>query len=277
MPKFCTKCGAETGNGRFCLHCGNRLDSTLPAPVSYQLRTSKPGAGLKIALSLLVLIAIVGIGSLIGIYYYAKNRIHARLAELKQQSGVDIPALIQDADKPSQPGNKLDACLLLPKRDAEGILGFALIRTDRARKSGGDEHCDYYTDPGTLRQARASAAANFRSLVNSKSMAPASGSQMENLVKSMSAGANDGSVPVLQITFYRGDANTAFAGYRLGTNLMGGKIGSVPGPWDEAIFGPMNSTLAVRKGDSGVLIDLRQIPNGHDAGLAIARVIAPRL
>lgn len=277
MPKFCTKCGAETGSARFCVHCGNPLASASPLSAAPP-PASKPGAALKIALIAILVIAVVGIAGIIGVVYYAKSRVHARLTELKRQTGVDIPAIVENAERPQRLRQKRDGCLLLPKGDAEGVLGFALARTDGTLESSAqDEHCDYYADPGALKQARENAAVRFRSLMRSKSAAPNDASQIENLVKSMGAGANDGSAPVLQITIYRGDANTALAGYRLGTSLMGGKNPSIPGPWDDAIFGPMNSTLVVRKGDNGVLIDLRQIPNGHDTGLAIARLIVPRL
>jgi hypothetical protein len=59
--------------------------------------------------------------------------------------------------------------------------------------------------------------------------------------------------------------------------LMGTKPESVPGPWDDAVFGPMNSTLTMRKGENGVMIDLRQIAHGRQKGLELAKAIAPQL
>ncbi len=51
----------------------------------------------------------------------------------------------------------------------------------------------------------------------------------------------------------------------------------LPGIGDEAYMGPMDSLLLFRKGDVGVEIDLRMIPNGHETGVKLANLIASRI
>jgi hypothetical protein len=84
-------------------------------------------------------------------------------------------------------------------------------------------------------------------------------------------------VPILSITIYRGDGKLSTSAFDTAGALMGYKAEHVKGPWDEGAFGPLNSTLTIRKGDDGAMIDLRQVPEGRAKGLALARVIARRL
>ena len=51
----------------------------------------------------------------------------------------------------------------------------------------------------------------------------------------------------------------------------------LPGIGDEAFLGPMDTMLAFVKGETGVQIDLSQVPKGRDKGVAIARTIVPRI
>jgi hypothetical protein len=215
---------------------------------------------------------------MVGLFYYAKSRVNARLAELKQRTGIDLPAAVQGAGQSNTSGNNADGCVLMTRSEAEEILGFTIVRSDGSVKAGAQgEHCDYYADPKALEEIRTKTSDQFRE------PAPANGSldgglaEAEQLAKGMVAGVNDGSAPILQISVERGDAKAASFGLTAASRLLGGKAEKLPGPWDEAVFGPMSSTLMVRKGDNGVLIDLRQVPHGREKGLAMARVIAPRL
>jgi hypothetical protein len=52
---------------------------------------------------------------------------------------------------------------------------------------------------------------------------------------------------------------------------------NLPGIGDEAFMGPLDTMLIFVKGETGVQIDLSQVPKGRDKGVAIARTIAPRI
>jgi len=225
----------------------------------------------------LALIAIVGFAAVIGLAYYAKTRVSARMAELKQRTGIDLPAAVTSIQQSTPSGEKRDGCLLMSASEAEKILGFALTRSDGSFKPGAqDEHCDYYADPKALDEVRSKTVEGFKTATNSKESAEAGLAQAEALTKGMVAGVNDGSAPILQVTVHRGDAKAASFGITAASRLMGVKPEKITGPWDDAEFGPMDSILVVRKGDNGVSIDLRQVPKGREKGLQMARVIAPR-
>jgi hypothetical protein len=51
----------------------------------------------------------------------------------------------------------------------------------------------------------------------------------------------------------------------------------LPDVGDEAYIGPMDSLLVFRKGDVGVEIDLRGVPNGREVGVKLAKLIASRV
>lgn len=294
MANFCGKCGAPAGNAKFCLQCGNPLQagqaavaggpaayvapgsasvgSTLPPPTA----RAKSGSGLKIILIIFLVLIGLGMAGIVGGYYYVKHRVHQKMVELKARTGIDIPDAIESAKSSKPSGERRDGCLLLNKEEAQHILGFALARVDGTLTGSQEEHCDYFADPSARVVAKGQMTAALNAMT-SKASQTGDLSNVENFVKSMGASANNGSVPVLQITVYRGDGKMATGAFNLGNRLMGTKPESVVGPWDEAIFGPMYSTLTVRKGNNGVMIDLRQIAHGRAKGIALAKVIAPRL
>lgn len=279
MANFCPNCGAASGTGSFCVSCGKPLPGAQPtAPTPGLPAKSKGGSALKIILITLALFAIVGFAAMVGLFYYAKSRVNARLAELKQRTGIDLPAAVQGGGESVTSGSNLDGCVLMTRSEAEQILGFTIARSDgRTRAGAREEHCDYYADPKALEDIRTKTSDRFRKPAPQNGSLDAGLAQAEQLTKGMVAGVNDGSAPILQISVQRGDAKAASLGLTAASRLLGGKAEKLPGPWDEAVFGPMYSTLMVRKGDNGVLIDLRQVPDGHEKGLAIARLIAPRL
>lgn len=279
MANFCPNCGAASGAGSFCVSCGKPLAGTQPtAPAPGLPAKSKGGTALKIILITLALIAVVGFAAMVGLFYYAKSRVNARLAELKQRTGIDLPAAVQGGGESNRSGSNMDGCVLMTRSEAEKILGFTITRSDGAAKPGSrEEHCDYYADPKALEEIRTETSDKFRKPAPRNGSLDAGLAQAEQLTKGMVAGVNDGSAPILEISVQRGDAKAASFGLTAASRLLGGKAEKLPGPWDEAVFGPMYSTLMVRKGDNGVLIDLRQVPDGREKGLAMARVIAPRL
>jgi hypothetical protein len=168
---------------------------------------------------------------------------------------------------------------MLTKEEAQRIIGVELARVDGSSSSGSsDEHCAYYPVAGAAKANADQLAEKVQEMKNSSGRSKEAGlKDVESLMKNLAAGTNDGTRPVLEITIFRGDAQLAITGLNLGTALGGMKPEKVEGPWDDATLGPLNSTLAVRKGENGFMIDLGQLPEGREKGLEVAKTIAGRL
>lgn len=281
MANFCPKCGTATAGAKFCPKCGAQLGTqqpaASPAPPAAMAPPPKGSSALKIVLIVFVLLVVLGVAGVIGGVLFLKRKVHDKVAELKER-GVDLPAMVDSARTSHASGEWHDGCLILSRKEAQAVLGFTLTRSDGGSAgSSSNEHCDYYADPAVIQEARARLRNSFNSLRNGHTPEGGDLAKVEEIAKGFSAGANNGSTPILEITIYRGDGKLATSAFNAGSALMGFKGEHLSGPWDEAVFGPLNSTLTVRKGENGAMIDLRQIPDGHKKGLALARVIAPRL
>lgn len=278
MASFCGSCGTPAAGGRFCLKCGSPLAAAsappqTAAPVNNVYgQPPKKSPVLKIVLISLMAVVFLGTAGAIGLVLYVKSRIHDKLAEVKDRTGVDVSGAFSSNAK----GVTKNGCLLLSKDEAGSILGVTVVRAVGNQAGTSNEYCNYYADDKDLEKSRTAAAEDRRPMGSTNDPAQQM-AQVEDMAKRMVASANDGSAPVLQITVNRGDAKAAALAFTTANALMGTKIVNVPGPWDQAVFGPMNSLLSMRKGDNGVMIDLRQIPKAHDKGLAMAKVIAGRI
>ena len=240
---------------------------------------TKSGSALKFLLIAFLLFAVLGVAALVGIYYYAKGKAVEKMAEFKQQTGVDVGAALEKAarSKPSSPDKTRDGCLMLTKQDAERILGMPLERVDgSSRANASEEHCDYYAPAGAAKASAEQTAERLQALGKSNSGKSGDLKEIEGLIKGMAASMNDGTAPIFVVTIYRGDAQIAITGLNLGTALTGLKPEKVAGPWDEATMGPMNSLMTVRKGDNGFMIDLRQLAAGREKGLELAKAIVEK-
>jgi len=290
MANFCVKCGgALDANASFCRQCGSPVSEGQPpmqnaAPVYNNpppaAPAAKSGSALKFLLIAFLIFAVLGVAALVGIFYYAKAKVTDKMAEFKEQTGVDVGAALEKAarSKPSS-GERRDGCLMLTKQEAEQILGVPLERVDGGSRSNAtEEHCDYYAPAGAAKASSEQAAERLKELGKSGSgkSDELNLKGIEGVVKSMGASMNDGTTPIMVVTIYRGDAQIAITGLNLGTALGGMRPEKVPGPWDEATMGPLNSLMTVRKGDNGFMIDLRQLPEGREKGLEIAKTIVEK-
>ena len=69
MARYCTQCGKETGDGRFCIHCGSPADHTqeVSQPVHLEPPSKKKRTGLTITIVLctvVIVVALIGFGIL---------------------------------------------------------------------------------------------------------------------------------------------------------------------------------------------------------------------
>ena len=100
------------------------------------------------------------------------------------------------------------------------------------------------------------------------------------LVKGIGGMAAPAGAPYLTVTVSWEDARQAMSVLKatIAVNSAGVQTTeSLVGIGDEALMGPVDSMLAFVKGQTGVRIDLSQVPKGRDKGVAIARRIAGRL
>ena len=290
MANFCVKCGGglDAGAG-FCRQCGSSVGAGQnAAPVYNNPPVAAPlppattgGSALKFLLIAFLIFAVLGVAGAVGAYYYIKGKAVEKMAEFKERTGVDVGDALEKAarSKPSSSGERRDGCLMLTKGEAERILGVPLERVSgrpSANESG--EHCEYYAPASAAKVSADQAAERLKALGKSGSgkSDEANLKDIEGIVKSMGAAMSDGTTPVLVVTIYRGDAQAAILGLNLGVALGGMKAEKVAGPWDEATMGPLNSLMTVRKGDNGMMIDLRQLPEGREKGIEIAKTVVAK-
>jgi hypothetical protein len=69
---------------------------------------------------------------------------------------------------------------------------------------------------------------------------------------------------------------TRMAGRVLGAEMKDA-FRKLEGIGDEAWLGPLASTLVFAKGEVGVELDLRMLPNGEERGTRLAKLIASRI
>jgi hypothetical protein len=282
MDNFCVKCGGALDAGAsFCRQCGSQV-SAGPAPAApvYNAPPGAPpakgGSIFKFLLIALFLVFAIGIAGVAGLYYYIKPKVSEKMTEFKERTGVDVGAAIESAGKSRPSGERRDGCLMLTREEAERILGMQLVRADGRINRSSDEHCDYYATAAAARAGAEQAAQRLQDLGKSGSGKSGNMKEVEGLIKGLTAGMNDGSTPILQVTIFRGSAQLAITAMNLGTAMNGVKPEHVDGPWDEATMGPMNSMMTVRKGDNGAMLDLRQLTDGREKGLEMAKVIVSR-
>lgn len=85
--------------------------------------------------------------------------------------------------------------------------------------------------------------------------------------------------PYFALSVHFTDGRTAVRATRLASGMLGGDGGfeRLTGIGDEAWLGPLASMLVFVKGETGVELDLRMIPDGREKGVRLAKLIASRL
>lgn len=88
-----------------------------------------------------------------------------------------------------------------------------------------------------------------------------------------------GTPPYFEMKVHFAGGKIAVMATRMAGKLMGGDSGfeKLTGIGDEAWLGPMASLLVFSKGDAGVELDLRMVPDGRVKGIRMAKLIAGRL
>jgi hypothetical protein len=240
MSSFCASCGTATGGGKFCPKCGAPQGTAAPSisqsPYAPPVKRKSPV--LKIVLIVLALFFVVGIAAVVKGYFFLKETYHEAKQEMAQAKMGKVER--------TQAG-----CEILGKEQVAAILGTPVAATKGNEAGDIREFCNYLSPTNVAAQKDDDADSSVAK-------------QILNAAKNK---------PLLGVQIYRGNAGIALITIKTAARFSGQGAVKVPGPWEEAYFGPQDMTLAVRKGQNGVLLDLTQVSKKHDAGIAIAKAM----
>jgi len=256
MSSFCASCGAATGGRKFCPKCGSPQVAGDGAAASMSQMPYAPprkkSPVLKNVLITLAVLVMLGIAGLVKVYYVAKDVVQqARQEMAKAKSG---------------PTQRTQAgCDLLSKDRMAEILDQKVVRVEGNEAGDLREYCNYYS---TAKVVSDEDKSDTKSDEQSKDDKPGL-KDLESLARKISAASKDR--PLVSAQIYRGNAEAALIGLKTVTRLTGKGLESISGPWDEAYFGPGDTTFVVRKGDKGFLLELTQVSERRKAGVEVAK------
>jgi hypothetical protein len=243
---------------------------------------------LIIAAVLFVVMGIMATAGLLYVGYRVKNRIEREAAELRHDTSRPSPARVAAAAE--APVRHVVACSMLSKEEASQILGVAVERT-QAKEASGESTCQYFVKPRSQQERTASVADAFMAIAKggatpepevkaNEAYKVSRQTGMDDLVKGIGGLAAPPDAPYLAVRVSWENARQGLSILKM--TIAGNSAGvqtteNLQGIGDQAFMGPMDTFLAFVKGETGVQIDLSQIPKGRNKGVAIARTIAPRL
>jgi hypothetical protein len=243
---------------------------------------------LIIAAVLVVVMGIMGTAGLLYVGYRVKNRIEREAAALRPDGSRRSPASVAAAAE--APVRHASACSLFSKEEASQILGVTVERT-QAKEGNGESTCQYFVKPRSQQERTASVADAFMAIAKggatpepevkaNEAYKVSRQTGMDDLVKGIGGLAAPADAPYLAVRVSWDSARQGLSVLKL--TIAGNSAGvqtteNLQGIGDEALMGPLDIFLAFVKGETGVQIDLSQIPKGRDKGVAIARTIAGRL
>jgi len=243
---------------------------------------------LIIAAVLFVVMGIMATAGLLYVGYRVKNRIEREAAALRHDTSRPSPASVAAAAEAT--GHRVEACSLLSKEEASQILGVAVERTE-AKEGNGESTCQYFVKPRSQQERTASVADAFMAIAKggatpepevkaNEAYKVSRQTGMDDLAKGIGGLVAPAGAPYLAV-------RVSWENARQGLSILKGTIAgnsagvqtteNLQGIGDEAFMGPMDTMLVFVKGQTGVQIDLSQIPKGRDKGVAMARRIASRL
>ncbi len=294
MSAFCQNCGSPLGASAFCGKCGARATQP-PAPPS-----GSAAPFLKVALIIVAVLFVLGAIAAGGIYYAGHRLVRSVERATGQEPGTMVDSLRTAAASAAKSEHvhlqKRDGCLLLSKEEAAEILGVAIEKIDGAStQRTSDEHCEYFVRPETPEEIAARVKQGMETIqarqADSSTKSDASGNTaeqvrkngLENLIKSMGrAGASSSpDMPYFSFTVDREDGAIQFGAVKV-VNAIGGSDAikateALNGLGDKAVLGPLDAQLCVLKGSTSLLLDLSQVPDGREKGIALAKAILARL
>jgi hypothetical protein len=244
MSSFCASCGTATGGGKFCPKCG-APQGTAAASISqspYAPPVKRKSPVLKIVLIVLALFFVLGIAAVVKGYFFLKETYHEAKQEMAQAKMGKVER--------TQAG-----CEILGKEQVATILGTPVAAAKGNEAGDIREFCNYLSTANVAAQKDDDADSSVAK-------------QILNAAKNK---------PLLGVQIYRGNVGIALITIKTAARFTGSGAVNIPGPWEEAYFGPQDTAFAVRKGQNGILLDLTQVSKKRDAGIAIAKAMMANL
>lgn len=262
-----------------------------------QAPAASGGSGLKIILIVVGCLFLLGALAIGGMYYVG----HRLIQHAERVTGTtDLGASLRDAAARGSSGGgllmKRDGCALLSKSEVESILGTPIEKAVGDRTDGDNsEHCNYFVKPGTMEQdedklrqtadefkAKQAAVDKLNSSnLNEQARKEGVENLAKNFMRTMAASNGNGDVPVFSFTVERENGKSEFGAFRSVNVIVGsaakGANETLSGLGDRALLGPLDSVLCVLKSNTCITLNLSQVPNGKEKGIALAHKILSRI
>jgi hypothetical protein len=223
----------------------------------------KSGGVLKILLvvgAIFVVLIGVAVAGLVYVGIRAKNALDAAA----EQHGIPLGDLASNERGSLRGANP---CSFLTAAEAGQILRVSIVRTETERNK-----CSYFASPTAANSAK---TANSLEQLKAAKGTEQEKQELERYAKAIAAPQNPGSVPYLTIE-YAEDGRTHMAGVKIAAGAVG-EFEKITGVGDEAMVGPLGSIFVFLYKGIAVEMDLRQVPEGRDRGIQLAKKITPRM
>lgn len=174
------------------------------------------------------------------------------------------------SSSPSAEVDRSNPCTLLTPQQAASAVGLQLVMREVVESNV----CtlEFEAPPQTSSQPSSASPGGIKSSGSGSDEQPA-----EEMAKAFTVGATGGS-PKVTYTIHWEDGETVVTASRLAGQMMGAdSMTRLDGIGDEAWLGAMASMLYVRKGDIGLEIDLRLMPEGQERGTRLAQAMVSQL
>jgi hypothetical protein len=287
MAAFCSRCGAPV-SGAFCGKCGAaQAAPAAPGPAPSPAPAAAPGSPLvKIVLIVVGVFMLLGVLAMAGLFY-AGYKVKQKVEETAAEKGINLRDLASQARASSADAPARDGCPLLPKDEAQQIVGIPISRMDGTPGTGDNrEHCDYF---GSAAEVAERGQQEMEKAIETAKAAKSSDNPQdavkfgEALIKGLGANAKaaqSGETQIFRFHVLRGRGRSQIAIIKTSLTAVAGQFSGltkVEGVGDEALLGPMNVSMYVRKGDDFVEIELGSLPGSKEKGIELARSIVSRL
>jgi hypothetical protein len=276
MANFCRNCGAPLGaNFAFCPQCrtpaagGVNPMAAAGAPLA---PAAKSGAGMKILLVILCVLAVGGVAVVGGLFYVA-HRVKQAVAAKASEYGVELPSRGTGSSAASIELFR-HPCDLLTKEEAASLLGEPIDRTEV--RSGS---CLYYGPVGLSARLGKESMSTMVNKPNASTDGAEVADTVDRFLKSAAAQADaNGDYPLVTVMVLE-DGRAQMAAISAGKALFSGLKGAgeeIPGLGDRSIR-LANMGLNVLKGDILIRILPGPVPGANRKCVALARVMLPRM
>lgn len=292
MNKFCPQCGSPLAEGTsFCVQCGARLQPQAAPPPSYPPpappASASPSGGSKVLLIVGgLLFAIIVLGAVGGYLVYRKAK--QVVSSAAESAGISLP----QSNSSSAAARSLDPCRLLSREEAEQItqVRYQSATSDGAAASSTCVFTPVPLSPEEQQAQMTKALEALKQKANSPNPdADAAASRGDANALSRESGMNEftrafvggmsGAGGRLSLAWHGGDGAGQISAVRIALKALSGDMKvseELKGIGDEAVIGPMDMMMVIRKGADAVVIEYGG-PGGRQVLVELARRVASRM